>query len=64
LLVDEIGPLELNGNGFHLSLVPIFKNRNEKMLFVVRAGLVDKVCAYYNLTAVQIIGKSQLSELF
>lgn len=64
LLVDEIGPLELNGNGFHSSLVPIFKKRNENMIFVVRAGLVDKVCAYFNLTAVQIIGKSQLSEIF
>lgn len=64
LILDEIGPLELNINGFYSSLIHIFKNRNEKMLFVVRESLVEKVCSFFKIEPEKTVTIGQLPQLF
>ena len=43
LLIDEIGPLELKGEGFCNILNELLAKRRNKILLVVREGLVEKV---------------------
>ena len=59
LVVDEIGPLELRGEGFSVVVRKIVNERIGKTLFVVRKALVDEVIRYfqldrYNLIAVDV----------
>jgi len=43
LVIDEIGPLELRDEGFSDVLKEVLALRDEKILLVVREGLVEKV---------------------
>lgn len=43
LIIDEIGPLELRGEGFCEILKDVLTQRKEKILVVVREGLTDEV---------------------
>ena len=43
LVIDEIGPLELRGNGFADALKGVLAVRDKKILLVVREGWVEKV---------------------
>jgi nucleoside-triphosphatase THEP1 len=43
LVIDEIGPMELRGEGFSGVLREVLEERNGKTLLVVREGLVEKV---------------------
>lgn len=47
LIIDEIGPLELRGEGFHDVLKEVLSQREEKVLLVVREGLTEKVKEYF-----------------
>ena len=51
LIIDEIGPLELNRSGFHNCLVNVLETitYKTKLILVIRNGLVDKVSAHFNL---------------
>ncbi len=51
LIIDEIGPLELLGNGFHdvLKRVLDTKTNKQNLLLVVREGLVEEVKSYFGL---------------
>jgi nucleoside-triphosphatase THEP1 len=51
LVIDEIGPLELRGEGFAETLKEILKQRHEKILLVVRAGLTDDVKSFFQIEA-------------
>jgi nucleoside-triphosphatase THEP1 len=60
LVIDEIGPMELRGEGFAEVLSTVLKNRNEPLLLVVREGMVDKVKEHFginNAKAISSIGK-------
>jgi len=61
IIIDEIGPLELLGNGFCASLEYILKNKETldktNLILVVREGMTDKVANYFNLTDYSIINK-------
>ncbi len=61
IVIDEIGPLELRGEGFADVLHEILRNqkREFRILLVVREGLVEKVMDYFNLNTekVEIISK-------
>jgi len=55
LVIDEIGPLELRGEGLEPALQYLFaaesiSNPDLKVVLVVRETLVEQVKAHYNLT--------------
>ena len=63
LIIDEIGPVELRGEGFREVLKEIIATGNEKqkIILVVREGLVDQVKESFQLKEAIVINK--VSEL-
>jgi nucleoside-triphosphatase THEP1 len=55
LVIDEIGPLELRGEGFHDVLKEVLIAREEKIILVVREGLCEKVKEQFETTDSVII---------
>src|SRR5438093_50098 len=49
LVIDEIGPLELRGDGFCNVLKEVLEKRQEKILLVAREGITEKVKEYFNI---------------
>ncbi len=53
LVIDEIGPLELNGKGFEPMIAEIFKEFSERnnldLIIVVRESLLEKVIEHYKM---------------
>ncbi|MBS1760277.1 MAG: hypothetical protein JST23_09160 [Bacteroidetes bacterium] len=49
LVIDEIGPLELKGEGFNSCLKQVLKNRSNKLIIVVREGLAESVCNSFGI---------------
>jgi nucleoside-triphosphatase THEP1/ABC-type thiamin/hydroxymethylpyrimidine transport system permease subunit len=43
LIIDEIGPMELRGEGFYDVLAEVLKMRKQKIIIVARKGLVNDV---------------------
>ena len=54
LVVDEIGPLELRGEGFSSVVKRILEERKGKTLFVVRKNLVGDVVNYFEFDRWQV----------
>ncbi len=54
LIIDEIGPLELKGEGFHAVLKEVLAKRKEKMILVVREGLTDQVVTLFSVNGKSI----------
>ncbi len=50
LVIDEIGPMELKGEGFATVLKEVVQQRKENTLLVVREGLAEKVKEHFQLT--------------
>ena len=64
LIIDEIGPLELKGEGFHDVLKEVLAARNEKIVLVVREAMTELVKEYFNISEVSLIkNKSSLKKL-
>ena len=55
LVIDEIGPLELEGGGFCEVLKEILSKREGKILLVVRETLLEKVKEYFRIEEAQLI---------
>jgi nucleoside-triphosphatase THEP1 len=55
LVIDEIGPLELRGEGFCDVLKEVLAKRKEKIILVVREGMVEKVKVYFNISRAEQI---------
>lgn len=55
LVIDEIGPLELRGEGFCKVLKEVLAVRQEKIILVVREGLAEQVKVHFNIKEVLII---------
>jgi len=51
VVVDEIGPLELEGKGFSNEAVALLKNQGEeqKLVFVIRESLLEKAVKHFGL---------------
>ena len=49
LIIDEIGPLELRGEGFSEVLKEVLIRRKENILLVVREGLSKKAEDYFGI---------------
>ena len=65
LVLDEAGPLELNGEGFYKSIKKIPESRKEKILFVVREELVEKFCSCFQIATsdLKILNAENLPQL-
>jgi nucleoside-triphosphatase THEP1 len=52
LIIDEIGPMELSGEGFHDVLKEVLATPVEgrKIILVIRKGLEEKVIAYFEIS--------------
>ena len=67
-IIDEIGPLELRGEGFGpvlKGLLADYAAHEMRLLLVVRDTLLDEVCRHFRLDdfAIVIIGKEDLEAL-
>ena len=58
LIIDEIGPLELGGEGFHDVLKEVLAQRKSKLFLVVREGFVGKVKELFGFTAEVILAEN------
>jgi nucleoside-triphosphatase THEP1 len=65
LVIDEIGPLELRGEGFSAALNKILlaNREDQKIILVVREGLVEKVVEYFQLSLHQVSIINKASQL-
>ncbi len=57
LILDEIGPLELRGEGFNKLVKEIIRDRKDKILFVVREGLQGQVRDCFNMEPILIVSR-------
>ena len=59
LVIDEVGPMELRGEGFHDVLREVLSRRQGKIVLVVREKekMVEKVQTYFALPAVTLINR-------
>jgi nucleoside-triphosphatase THEP1 len=55
LVIDEIGPMELRGEGFHNILKEVVLQRKGKIILVVREGLTEKVKTSFNIPAAALL---------
>lgn len=68
LIIDEIGPLELRGDGLEPELTDFIEKTkngevNQTVILVVRKSLVVDVIDHYGLTNTRLIRKEDLLEL-
>lgn len=54
LVIDEIGPLELEGKGFYTIVNEILTMRKNKTILVVRKGMVEKVKDRFMINAKEV----------
>ena len=59
LIIDEIGPLELQGRGFHDILREVLLKRKGNLLLVVREGLAEKVQQYFEIGKAVLLSNIQ-----
>jgi nucleoside-triphosphatase THEP1 len=55
LVIDEIGPIELRGEGFCTVLKEVLEFRKEKTILVAREGMANEVKDYFNMTGSVLI---------
>lgn len=57
LVIDEIGPMELSGEGFHDVIKEVLQQRKQNTLFVVRDKdeMVEKVKSHFNIEEAVIV---------
>ena len=63
LIIDEIGPLELEGNGLEPAagkIIKQIKSTHTNIILVIREGLLDKVFKHYNLSPEEIFNFNPL----
>jgi len=54
LIIDEIGPLELRGEGFHDIVKEVLMKRKDKIILVVREGLAQQVKDHFGIEAMMV----------
>lgn len=63
LVIDEIGPLELNKQGFYEVAKKALENHSSQLLLVVREGLVEKVTGLFGFKQCKVISVEDLEQL-
>ena len=55
IIVDEIGPVELKGEGFHEMIKEILSSKSGlSILFVVRQGILDEVMQHFGVDSTEV----------
>lgn len=54
-IVDEIGPMELGGQGFGKQIAPLLAVANSRHIWVVRPNLIEQVCRHWSLHNPEVI---------
>ncbi|GIU42375.1 hypothetical protein TUM4438_08810 [Shewanella sairae] len=54
-IVDEIGPMELGGQGFGKQIAPLLAVENSRHIWVVRPNLIEQVCRHWSLHNPEVI---------
>lgn len=54
-IVDEIGPMELGGQGFGKQIAPLLAVANSRHIWVVRPNLIEQVCRHWSLLNPEVI---------
>ncbi|MBK7567281.1 MAG: hypothetical protein IPI31_05585 [Bacteroidetes bacterium] len=51
IIIDEVGPLELKGEGFEVELKELLNSKDDsfKVIIVVRESLVEEVVSYFGI---------------
>lgn len=62
-IIDEIGPLELQGHGFFSALETLQKNASSNLLLVVRSSLLGEVQGKFSLHQARVITVHALDTL-
>jgi nucleoside-triphosphatase THEP1 len=60
VIVDEVGPLELQGQGWTPVLLQLIVARAHPLILVVRPSLVNEICSRWNLEPLEIWDASVL----
>jgi nucleoside-triphosphatase len=63
LLVDEVGPLEMERKGLYDSVVYLLENAQPKLILVVRESLLEGVKEYFSLKQIKVIHIEDLATL-
>ena len=63
VIVDEIGPLELQNKGLYESIIFLLKENKSNLLLVVREKLVEAVIEFFKLQQVTILTINDLQQL-
>jgi nucleoside-triphosphatase THEP1 len=63
LVIDEIGPLELNKEGFYEILRKALENHTHQLLIVVRESLLPRVTEFFQVKSYDVISKEGLMQL-
>ncbi len=52
LIIDEVGPMELKGEGFSVELQELLESKEDslRLIIVVREGLVEEVVSHFGIT--------------
>lgn len=50
LVIDEIGPLELRGEGFYDIIKEVLTQRERKLIFVIREGLIEQAIKNFGVS--------------
>ena len=64
VVIDEIGKLELKGQGHHKALSVLFNGSENNMLLVIRESLLTEVIEKYKIKASAIITTSELNNYY
>lgn len=59
LVIDEIGPLEMRGEGFFDAFKEVLAKRNKKLLLVIREGLVNEGIEKFSVIGPEIINNPE-----
>ncbi len=59
LIIDEIGPLEIKGEGFSSIVKKVLTDRNDKTLLIVREGLSNEVKTYFSISEAVVITETK-----
>ncbi len=58
IVVDELGPLELSGEGLHESITFLLNNSDkQKLIFVIREKILEEALKFYNISDYEIFNK-------
>ncbi|WP_226391150.1 nucleoside-triphosphatase [Penaeicola halotolerans] len=63
MIIDEIGPLELGGEGFDVLLKLLLGHYQGNLIIVLREELLEEAIQHYQLQAAKVIQKEDLDSL-